>query len=778
MHDLLGRISKSVQTTGGVQASPFVYTLSPADQLTAIRYPTGRTLNLGLEAGGRLASLIDAGSGKTYVSGFGYNPDSSVNMLTMGNKLKENYTYNDRLQVTNFAVGPATGVDLRLRPDRSARLDRRSRKTSNQDPRAPQKLDPRLRGLLFQAIFVMQARQDWPGIDAVSSRYLMPISAGGNLVQRRFRNPGAQGHVWTSTVEMIDELFHDGAHLAFVDGNHVGTLTMGNTLKETYTYNDRLQLTNFRVSPVSGADVLKFDFYPCSGTATACPTGNTGNIQSQAITVPVSGGSTVTKTQTYGYDALNRLTGMSEGAGAPSQTYSYRANHNMFVATNDNSTFAMSAFTPTSASAFDAVNNRLGINNAIYDSSGTGTQTGIGGYTNAYDAENRITTSKLTASVGFSYDGLGQRIQKINCPGGENPCVAASANAVVTTFLYDSSGNLAVESGAPLAAGADGLAMCGTVTCYLSVDQVGSTRLVTDSTGAAVRRYDYLPYGQEIPVAGSGWRTTSMGYAIGPDGFSIKYTGQYRDPETGLDYFNARYYSPAQGRFVSPDPGNAGANLGDSATWNGYAYVGGNPVNVTDPSGLGFWSDLGGFFAGIFGSGSFGSLGLNDGPWNEQVPGGGTGGGSLGGALNTGGVFGQGQINPFVFSFADLNSKVAPFDVPIDNPYFPALLRGIQISSPVVEPKNIAKFYVTSAVAGYVAVQMAGLSTMEVAATLGAETGATVIEAGAARFAARALFRIPLRIIFPAAVAATEGAVARNSFFATCDALLKGWGLK
>ena len=374
--------------------------------------------------------------------------------------------------------------------------------------------------------------------------------------------------------------------------------------------------------------------------------------------MPVSGGSTVTKTQTYGYDALNRLTGMCEGAGAPSQTYSYTANHNMFVATNDNSTFAMSAFTPTSASAFDAVNNRLGINNAIYDSSGTGTQTGIGGYTNAYDAENRITTSKLTASVGFSYDGLGQRIQKINCPGGENPCVAASANAVVTTFLYDSSGNLAVESGAPLAAGADGLAMCGTVTCYLSVDQVGSTRLVTDSTGAAVRRYDYLPYGQEIPVAGSGWRTTSMGYAIGPDGFSIKYTGQYRDPETGLDYFNARYYSPAQGRFVSPDPGNAGANLGDSATWNGYAYVGGNPVNVTDPSGLGFWSDLGGFFAGILGGGGFGNLGVNSSPWNEQVPVGAAGSG-LGGLVNSGGVFGQGQTDPFVFSVLDASSGSA-----------------------------------------------------------------------------------------------------------------------
>ena len=228
--------------------------------------------------------------------------------------------------------------------------------------------------------------------------------------------------------------------------------TMGNTLKETYSYNDRLQVINFQVAPVSGGtNLLNLAFYPCSGTSTSCPTGNTGNIQSQAITVPVPGGST-TKTQAYGYDSLNRLTLMNEGAGGPSQTYDYTGSHNMYVASNDSTTFAISAFTPTGASNFDGVNNRLGINNATYDPSGIGTQTAMGGYTNAYDAENRLTTSKLMASVGFSYDGMGQRVQKINCPGGDNPCLATSPNAVVTTFLYDASGNLAVESGPPLAA--------------------------------------------------------------------------------------------------------------------------------------------------------------------------------------------------------------------------------------------------------------------------------------------------------------------------------------
>ena len=72
----------------------------------------------------------------------------------------------------------------------------------------------------------------------------------------------------------------------------------------------------------------------------------------------------------------------------------------------------------------------------------------------------------------------------------------------------------------------------------------------------------------------------------------MKFTGQQKDGSTtGLDFFNARYLSGAQGRFTSADPGNAGASLGDPQSWNGYAYVNNNPLNLTDPSGM----DAGGF---------------------------------------------------------------------------------------------------------------------------------------------------------------------------------------
>jgi RHS repeat-associated protein len=63
-------------------------------------------------------------------------------------------------------------------------------------------------------------------------------------------------------------------------------------------------------------------------------------------------------------------------------------------------------------------------------------------------------------------------------------------------------------------------------------------------------------------------------------------TGKERDSETNLDFFGARYFSGAQGRFTSVDPDqNLGLHLNDPQSWNGYAYAGNNPLLYTDPDG-------------------------------------------------------------------------------------------------------------------------------------------------------------------------------------------------
>jgi RHS repeat-associated protein len=64
-----------------------------------------------------------------------------------------------------------------------------------------------------------------------------------------------------------------------------------------------------------------------------------------------------------------------------------------------------------------------------------------------------------------------------------------------------------------------------------------------------------------------------------------KYATYTRDNLTGLDYAMNRYYYSAWGRFMSPDPYNGSAHLGDPQSWNRYTYATNDPINRRDPSG-------------------------------------------------------------------------------------------------------------------------------------------------------------------------------------------------
>jgi RHS repeat-associated protein len=81
----------------------------------------------------------------------------------------------------------------------------------------------------------------------------------------------------------------------------------------------------------------------------------------------------------------------------------------------------------------------------------------------------------------------------------------------------------------------------------------------------------FYPYGQERPTA------TTNG--------TEKFTGYFRDSESGNDYAVNRYTSPGMGRFITPDRGTGGAEPADPGTWNLYAYVAGDPINRVDHSG-------------------------------------------------------------------------------------------------------------------------------------------------------------------------------------------------
>ncbi|WP_235430454.1 RHS repeat-associated core domain-containing protein [Xanthomonas sp. MUS 060] len=101
---------------------------------------------------------------------------------------------------------------------------------------------------------------------------------------------------------------------------------------------------------------------------------------------------------------------------------------------------------------------------------------------------------------------------------------------------------------------------------YFLTDALGSTRLLTDTNGNAVQRYDYDPYGA----------TTQSSTSYNNP---YQYTGREHD-QSGLYYYRARYYMAELGRFISEDP------LQLAAGPNSYAYVGSNPISFIDPYGL------------------------------------------------------------------------------------------------------------------------------------------------------------------------------------------------
>src|SRR5258708_3754880 len=118
---------------------------------------------------------------------------------------------------------------------------------------------------------------------------------------------------------------------------------------------------------------------------------------------------------------------------------------------------------------------------------------------------------------------------------------------------------------------------------FLTADHLGSTRVLTNAAQGIVSRHDFRPFGDEIP--GTGIRQGITGYNQ-DGGVRQEFTSKERDAETGLDFFGARYFSGAQGRFTSTDPiAMTREKLKDPQQLNMYAYARNNPLAYVDPKG-------------------------------------------------------------------------------------------------------------------------------------------------------------------------------------------------
>ncbi len=104
---------------------------------------------------------------------------------------------------------------------------------------------------------------------------------------------------------------------------------------------------------------------------------------------------------------------------------------------------------------------------------------------------------------------------------------------------------------------------------------------MTDSSGTVVWAADYKPFGQvDWTIV---WPPDYGGITVNTIENNLRLAGQYYDAETGLHYNYHRYYHPATGRYLTPDP------IGLLGGINLYSYVQNNPINFIDPLGLFSW---------------------------------------------------------------------------------------------------------------------------------------------------------------------------------------------
>lgn len=271
-----------------------------------------------------------------------------------------------------------------------------------------------------------------------------------------------------------------------------------------------------------------------------------------------------TQSEQYGYDKLGQLKDFRKGNAQQTQ-FNYDGVGNRTTANlyGNTATYAI-----TNMNAYSSIVLEESLN-LTYDPNGNLTADGKNNF--AYDPENRITKVDNRTIARYTYDAIGRRIQKVAGDTTANYYYDGlqlieernELDAVVATYVYGTWLD-------------DILSMTRNGNSYYyHHNAIGSVVAITNRAGAVVERYDYDAFGKFIIYNG-----VFAGRSSSAIQNTFTFTGRQFDAETGLYYYRARYYDPAQGRFLQRDP------LGYVDGMGLYGYVKNSPTALLDPMGM------------------------------------------------------------------------------------------------------------------------------------------------------------------------------------------------
>ena len=367
------------------------------------------------------------------------------------------------------------------------------------------------------------------------------------------------GRLITATDTTASQTLVAGA--SYGPANELTSITgaSGGWYGETLTYNSIKQLTSLASSGVS----IAYN-YPTSN--------NNGKVGSQ--TDSVSG-----ETVSYTYDSLNRLiTAQNQTGFTPlwGQSYAYDGFGNL------TGTSVTQGSAPTLSATYD-VNNHAGGEDANGNPPNVYLPADGSSYATTYDVENRLTSTGAGA-IFYSYAPGNRRVWRgtgtwtTHSGPGTGQCNTGQWSTDEITFWGVNGQKLMtynlVESyyGGGGGGECDFTATAGGTNYYFGGKLIKnpSGYVYPDRLGSVGKFY---PYGIERPSA------TTNG--------KEKFTGYFRDADTGNDYAINRYMTPGMGRFITPDPSKGShADPANPGSWNLYAYTHGDPINSSDPTGL------------------------------------------------------------------------------------------------------------------------------------------------------------------------------------------------